>query len=763
MYQVDRNSLGQGEASPWIDVNQALLAATGRGLNYQNPVHGGLRAIAFHPEFANLSSPGYGKFYASVMQNRPTNPTNHFYLGDSIHGHNINGDSALIEFTYDFNNQQIATNATRELFRVNMPVYDHPIKQIRFNNHAQPGDEDYGLLYIAHGDASVQSAIAGGGQNTNDALGKMLRINPLQDGGNPYSIPATNPFVGGTGVLPEIYALGFRNPHTFSFNLDDQGNSHIIGADAGRDNIEEINIIRAGRNYGWSEREGTFVHLNSGGYINGVTPLPSNEALLNDFVYPVVQVDHNTGAIQAEPGDGFVGFAIVSGHVLRDPVDANLRGLYFYSNFGESGDIFYAQFSDMLSAVDDLDPGNPSRNEPSELTWAESHLIRLALDNDNNPATPPLLYDNFNAIVEDFRSDTRFGEGPRGEMYISSKRNGTIYLAPGTLPASALTLVVDRTTGEASVVNVSGGVVDIDGLSLRSESGSLAAGGFAAVGPEWSMSAANDSTKVTQLKEDGILTWTGATTVSLGTVFLPQATAFGIPAGEDLQFLYTGPGSAQSLGYVVYAGEPSNHNTIVMTIDRSGGAVLLNESVFAVEVEAYRITSTVNALQTTTWTSLDDQNAGNGSWSESALSGENMLLELQEDGSTLFSQSTPYDLGQVLLPGFVSEGFIFEFLLAGASEFMRGVVKFELGIPGDFDMDGNVDGDDFLIWQRGQTSPPLDAGDLAIWREHFGEGVLLTESASQAPEPAAGLLLLSGVVLAALSQRPVGERRRIRA
>lgn len=58
-----------------------------------------------------------------------------------------------------------------EAFRVAMPRYDHPIKQIVFKA---------GYLYIGHGDGSLSSAIAGGGQG-NDALGKVLRIDPLQD------------------------------------------------------------------------------------------------------------------------------------------------------------------------------------------------------------------------------------------------------------------------------------------------------------------------------------------------------------------------------------------------------------------------------------------------------------------------------------------------------------------------------------------------------------------------------------------------------
>jgi hypothetical protein len=45
-----------------------------------------------------------------------------------------------------------------------MPDNDHPIRQAIFNPFAIPGDDDFGLLYSGHEDASEQSAVAGDGQ-----------------------------------------------------------------------------------------------------------------------------------------------------------------------------------------------------------------------------------------------------------------------------------------------------------------------------------------------------------------------------------------------------------------------------------------------------------------------------------------------------------------------------------------------------------------------------------------------------------------------
>jgi hypothetical protein len=52
------------------------------------------------------------------------------------------------------------------------------------------------------------------------------------------------------------------------------------------------------------------------------------------------------------------------------------------------------------------------------------------------------------------------------------------------------------------------------------------------------------------------------------------------------------------------------------------------------------------------------------------------------------------------------------------------------GIPGDFDEDGDVDGRDFLAWQRGQSATPLSAGDLTDWQDHYGESEELSAISS---------------------------------
>lgn len=82
-------------------------------------------------------------------------------------------------------------------------------------------------------------------QNLRDPRGKILRVR--LDG----SIPPDNPFTSATNAHPAVYARGFRNP--FSLSLD-PARGRVFAGDIGferRADVEEINLLRAGGNYGW--------------------------------------------------------------------------------------------------------------------------------------------------------------------------------------------------------------------------------------------------------------------------------------------------------------------------------------------------------------------------------------------------------------------------------------------------------------------------------------------------------------------------------
>ena len=400
------------QAVLWFDIKTAIQNATGRALSTVNPFHGGVRGIAFHPDFDSN-----GKFYTSVMENRPADPSLHVYLSDDS---NIDTDSVLIEWTADTSTFVIDESSYREVFRVGIPQNDHPIKQIAFNPAATQGDSDFGLLYIAHGDGSVESSTAGGGQ-ANNALGKILRIDPLAAGDQSFSIPADNPFIDDDTLPDTVYSIGHRNPHHLAFSRS----GLLLAAEAGRDNIDEVNVIEKGADYGWSEREGAFVHLAAGTIFDGIAALPENDAL-NGYVYPVVQYGH-TGQV----GESFVSQALGGGFVVEN--GSALDGAYFYIDFVQSGQIFHSSILDIQQAT--------TRGMPDELTVAKSFAASVQFDHDNNADTP-LLNNTLQEIVfsangfdnVNNRVDVRIGQGPLGELYLMSKRNNWVYLISNSMP-----------------------------------------------------------------------------------------------------------------------------------------------------------------------------------------------------------------------------------------------------------------------------------------------------------------------------------------
>ena len=445
-----------GEASLFFDVKSGIVEATDRELDLTNSFHGGLRGVAFHPEFdAN------GLFYTSLMETRPANADPARYISDAVDP--IPTDGVVIEWTYDQVTDAVDPASYREVFRVGLPVNEHPIKQLGFNPFAEPGSDDYGLLYVAHGDGSIQSATAGGGQNS-DALGKILRIDPTPSNGRPYTVPADNPFVGDPEMIDEVFALGFRNPHHLSFAQDASGSTHLVAVDVGRDNVEEVNIIVSGGDYGWSDREGTFVHLEQGDLINGIAPLPDDD-WRNGYVYPAAQVGH-----EGEIGAGFIGQAIAGGHVVNN--GSELTGHYFYSDFPFDGRLMHSSFDEMLGAVTTLEPGQA----PSTLTQARTGLVSIMFDHDSNADTPSLPRENLLDVFNDApgydgsgRADVRIGQGPDGEMYLSSKKNGVVYLVTNSLPPTetcegltATTTGLVGTSGDDVIVGTGGADV-IDG------------------------------------------------------------------------------------------------------------------------------------------------------------------------------------------------------------------------------------------------------------------------------------------------------------
>jgi len=100
----------------------------------------------------------------------------------------------------------------------------------------------------------------GTGQNPTTFFGKILCIDvnkPSAANGTTYTIPPTNPIAGGATELtrPEIFAYGFRDPNSMSFDSAD--NHLLFASNDGQDLFDSVDIVVNDGDYGWNIREGT--------------------------------------------------------------------------------------------------------------------------------------------------------------------------------------------------------------------------------------------------------------------------------------------------------------------------------------------------------------------------------------------------------------------------------------------------------------------------------------------------------------------------
>lgn len=173
-----------------------------------------------------------------------------------------------------------------------------------YSNH-NGGDLAFGpdgYLYFGFGDGGSGGDPQGNAQDPDTLLGKLIRIDV--DGGDPYAIPADNPFAAGGG-RPEIFALGLRNPWRFSFDRD---TGALWAGDVGQNLWEEVNRIERGKNYGWNIKEGPDCFEAD----------TCDEAAL----VPPVAYYRNTGAA-----------SVIAGLVYRGAQLPAIAGLFIYTDF----------------------------------------------------------------------------------------------------------------------------------------------------------------------------------------------------------------------------------------------------------------------------------------------------------------------------------------------------------------------------------------------------------------------------------------------
>jgi glucose/arabinose dehydrogenase/mono/diheme cytochrome c family protein len=342
----------------------------------------GFGSFAFHPDFAK------NKLLYTTHTEAPGSGKPDFSYADSIQ---VTVQWVLTEWKLENPGEAIFSGTSRELLRINMVSGAHGVQEITFNPLSKPGDKDYGILYIGIGDgSSVQVGYPFLTHSIEKICGTILRIDPIKrnSANGQYGIPPDNPFAQNQNnkVLKEIYAYGFRNPHRITWSKSGE----MLACNIGQNNIESINLIIPGHDYGWPIREGHFV-LDPYGDLNTVYPLPGNDSIYK-VTYPVAEYDHDEGK------------AISGGFEYWGTAIPQLKGKYLFGDI-PTGRLFYIDVADV----------KPGKQVPIK-EW------KISINDTNSTLTN---------LCGSERVDLHFGRDSRDELYILTKADGKVYKLVG--------------------------------------------------------------------------------------------------------------------------------------------------------------------------------------------------------------------------------------------------------------------------------------------------------------------------------------------
>jgi hypothetical protein len=405
LYLID----GNNQPHVYADVGAAFPNAIYKRLE------SGFIGFVFHPEFAKN-----GLFYTVCSENGPGNPKTPDFIPIGYGVKDVTYHNVITEWHATNPAANTFEGTRREILRVAQVVANltHPMGAVEFNPTAKPGDADYGLLYTSGSDFGFSN---GGGPNASNPaqtqrldsiVTAILRIDPRspsvthgQKGLGDYTIPMANKFAadGDPKTLGEIYAYGFRNAHRLSWDTD----GTMFASDIGMDNIEEINIVRNGENYGWMKREGYFQNGRPlGGALNQLYPLPAeilDGRVKDGFTYPVAVYDHDEGR------------SVTDGFAYHGRIAA-LNGKFVFGDI-QSGRVFASD----LAAMKKADDGIPQTVAPIE-------EVQLYI----RDASGKRVDVSFRDLIEKAmgkappRADLHIGRSRDGELFLTSRQDGMI-------------------------------------------------------------------------------------------------------------------------------------------------------------------------------------------------------------------------------------------------------------------------------------------------------------------------------------------------
>jgi glucose/arabinose dehydrogenase len=399
--------IATGAKTPFINVSARLVpvGVLGSGTFDER----GFLGLAFHPNYATN-----GKFYTYTSEpytgvaptfpsTLPVNTTpNHQDILAEWHANSVGNPAAGATFT-------------RVLERIDHPQFNHNAGDITFGPDGKlyVPDGDGGGADDQDGDQSINPAPGvvghqgdGNAQKLNTVLGKIQRIDV--DGNNStngqYGVPNDNPFVNTAGALKEIWAYGLRNPYRMSF---DTVSGKLIAGDVGQNDIEELDVIVRGGNYGWPLKEGTLCFDPAGTATQPIegfaTSGPCPHAIPPGLIDPIAQYDTDTEGVSIIAGFVYHGTKfpeIKDRFVLGDFT----RIFQFPSGPDNYGRLFYLQEKN-------LDPGLHTIKEFQGLA---AEAARLGL---TDPGRPPAEFAQSIAVQG-------WGQDSNGEVYVLGSRTG---------------------------------------------------------------------------------------------------------------------------------------------------------------------------------------------------------------------------------------------------------------------------------------------------------------------------------------------------